>query len=97
MAVEMGDSFPSYTLNERVVRDAEPHRTYGGGRRRWRNSYGGRRSGPNQALKQHGKTKFATGAGLWALGAITGNQGWQNTGAGLAKLGLLSKLGAHFI
>ena len=46
---------------------------------------------------RHGRTKFATGAGLWALGAITGNQGWQNTGAGLAKLGLLSKLGAHFI
>ena len=52
MAVEMGDSFPSYTLNERVVRDAEPHRTYGGGRRRWRNSYSGSRRGPNQALKQ---------------------------------------------
>ena len=45
----------------------------------------------------HGRQKFATGAGLWALGAITGNQGWQNTGAGLAKLGLLSKVGAHVL
>ena len=45
----------------------------------------------------HGRQKFATGAGLWALGAVTGNQGWQNTGAGLAKLGLLSKVGAHVL
>ena len=53
MAVGIADSFPAQTtLSERVVRDAEPHRTYGGGRRRWRNSYGGGRRGPNQALKQ---------------------------------------------
>ena len=53
MAVGIADSFPAQTtLSERVVRDAEPHRTYGGGRRRWRNSYSGRRRGPNQALKQ---------------------------------------------
>ena len=53
---------------------------------------------PNHYLfYSHGRQKFATGAGLWALGAVTGNQGWQNTGAGLAKLGLLSKVGAHVL
>ena len=49
------------------------------------------------SCSRHGAQKFATGAGLWALGAATGNSGWQNTGAGLAKLGLITKLGAHFL
>ena len=44
----------------------------------------------------HGATKVATGLGLGALGLITGNQGLQNTGAGLVKLGLASKVAAHF-
>ena len=45
----------------------------------------------------HGRTKFWTGAGLWGLGAVTGNSGLQNVGGGLAKLGLLTKVGAHFL
>ena len=45
---------------------------------------------------RHGAQKFATGAGLWALGAVTGNSQLQNVGAGLGKLGLASKLAAHF-
>merc|ERR550539_638462 len=83
----------------RVLRDADALRKYGGGSRRRYSSggYNSGRSGPNQALKQHGAQKFATGAGLWALGAVTGNSGWQNTGKGLAKLGLATKLGAHII
>ena len=44
----------------------------------------------------HGKQKFWTGAGLYGLGAVTGNAGLKNTGAGLAKLGLLTKGAAHF-
>ena len=44
----------------------------------------------------HGATKVATGLGLGALGLVTGNQGLQNTGAGLVKLGLASKVAAHF-
>merc|ERR1712122_206523 len=51
---------------------------------------------PNQGLKNHGKQKFWTGAGLYGLGAVTGNAGLKNTGAGLAKLGLLTKGAAHF-
>jgi hypothetical protein len=44
----------------------------------------------------HGKQKFWTGAGLYGLGAVTGNSGLKNVGGGLAKLGLLTKVGAHF-
>ena len=44
-------------------------------------------------LFRHGKTKFATGAGLWTLGALTGNTNLQQTGQALAGLGLLSKAG----
>jgi len=88
IGVHMGSASP---MNRgRVLRDADAWKRYGGSRRRYS-------SGPNQALKQHGATKFATGAGLWALGAVTGNSGWQNTGKGLAKLGLATKLGAHII
>merc|ERR1711997_1085988 len=58
------------------------------------NPFGRRR--PNQGLKQHGRNKFYTGAGLWALGSLTGNSGLQNVGGGLAQLGLASKLAAHF-
>ena len=47
-------------------------------------------------LVSHGKQKFWTGAGLYGLGAVTGNAGLKNTGAGLAKLGLLTKGAAHF-
>ena len=47
-------------------------------------------------LFSHGKQKFWTGAGLYGLGAVTGNAGLKNTGAGLAKLGLLTKGAAHF-
>jgi len=93
LGVQMGSSTPV----GRIVRDAEPHKQHYGRRRYSPSNYNNRRNGPNQALKQHGAQKFATGAGLFALGAVTGNSGWQNTGAGLAKLGLLSKLGAHFL
>ena len=44
----------------------------------------------------HGKQKFWTGAGLYGLGTLTGNSGLKNVGGGLAKLGLLTKVGAHF-
>merc|ERR1712223_1152379 len=46
---------------------------------------------PNQGLKNHGKQKFWTGAGLYGLGAVTGNSGLKNVGGGLVKLGLLTK------
>merc|ERR1711899_268360 len=52
---------------------------------------------PNQGLKNHGRNKFWTGAGLYGLGAVTGNSGLQNVGGGLVKLGLLTKLGAHIL
>ena len=44
----------------------------------------------------HGKQKFWTGAGLYGLGAVTGNSGLKNVGGGLVKLGLLTKGAAHF-
>merc|ERR1712224_244358 len=87
LSVQSGSSSPV----DRVARDADPWKSYGG-RRRYNSG-----SRVNQGLKNHGRQKFATGAGLWALGAVTGNKGWQNTGAGLAKLGLLSKVGAHVL
>merc|ERR1711976_1085326 len=52
-------------------------------------------SSPNPAVKQHGKTKFATGVGLWTLGALTGNTNLQQTGQALAGLGLVTKGLAH--
>merc|ERR1712001_515640 len=58
-------------------------------------TYGFNRN-PNQGIKNHGHQKFWTGAGLYGLGAVTGNQGLKNVGGGLAKLGLLTKVGAHF-
>ena len=45
----------------------------------------------------HGQQKFWTGAGLYGLGAVTGNSGLKNVGGGLVKLGVLSKVGAHFL
>merc|ERR1711993_113040 len=50
-----------------------------------------------QGGKRHGATKVVTGAGLWALGAATGNQQLQQTGHGLKKLGAASLLGSHFL
>merc|ERR1712109_93204 len=79
-----------------LMAEAAPRKYY---RRRYHSNqrtYGGYSSGPNQGLKNHGATKVATGLGLGALGLITGNQGLQNTGAGLVKLGLASKVAAHF-
>ena len=38
-----------------------------------------------------------TGAGLWGLGAVTGNQQLQQTGHGLKKLGAASLIGSHFL
>ena len=38
-----------------------------------------------------------TGAGLWALGAATGNQQLQQTGHGLKKLGAATLVGSHFL
>merc|ERR1712020_882224 len=76
--------------SRRPARAAEPLDLFGG-------IFGGNRFGgrPNQGLKNHGRTKFWTGAGLWGLGALTNNQGLQNVGGGLAKLGLASKVLAH--
>merc|ERR1712045_169 len=92
LSVQSGSSSPVPMLpGAHSIEKRSPRRYYGG---RNRYSSGSR---VNQGLKNHGRQKFATGAGLWALGAITGNQGWQNTGAGLAKLGLLSKVGAHVL
>merc|ERR1711941_186657 len=68
-----------------LMAEAAPRKYY---RRRYHSNqrtYGGYSSGPNQGLKNHGATKVATGLGLGALGLITGNQGLQNTGAGLVK------------
>merc|ERR1712244_21768 len=73
LSVQSGSSSPV----GRVVRDADPWKR-GGGRRRYNSGYNSG-SRVNQGLKNHGRQKFATGAGLWALGAVTGNQGWQNT------------------
>ena len=47
-------------------------------------------------LYSHGRDKFWTGAGLYGLGAVTGNNQLKNVGGGLAQLGLLTKVGAHF-
>merc|ERR1712078_123427 len=51
---------------------------------------------PNrQNLKQHGRNKFAVGAGIGILGALTGNQALTNKGVGLATAGLATKAFAH--
>merc|ERR1711997_904603 len=50
-----------------------------------------------QGGKRHGATKLAAGAGVWALGAVTGNQQLQQTGHGLKKLGAASLIGSHFL
>merc|ERR1711997_123852 len=92
LSVQSGSSSPVPSLPEAHLIEKRSARRYYRGRNRY--SSGSR---VNQGLKNHGRQKFATGAGLWALGTITGNQGWQNTGAGLAKLGLLSKVGAHVL
>ena len=47
-------------------------------------------------ISSHGRQKFYTGVGLWGLGALTNNRGLQEVGGGLAKLGLASKVAAHF-
>ena len=48
-------------------------------------------------LISHGTQKILTGAGLWGLGAITGNKQLQNTGHGLKKLGAATLIGSHFL
>merc|ERR1711990_523624 len=50
-----------------------------------------------ESAKQHGTQKALIGAGLFGLGAITGNQGLQDTGAAIGALGLGTKLGAHIL
>ena len=42
-----------------------------------------------------GKNKVKTGLGLFALGAVTGNQQLQQTGQALTHLGLVTKGLAH--
>jgi len=76
----------------RQSRDAEPLDLFGALNR----GIGFNRR-PNQGLKSHGQQKFWTGAGLYGLGAVTGNSGLKNVGGGLVKLGVLSKVGAHFL
>ena len=46
---------------------------------------------------RHGTQKALIGAGLFGLGAITGNRGLQDTGAAIGALGLGTKLGAHIL
>ena len=38
-----------------------------------------------------------TGAGVWALGAVTGNQQLQSTGKALKTLGAATLVGSHFL
>ena len=45
----------------------------------------------------HGTTKLLTGAGLWGLGAVTGNQALQRTGEGLKGLGVATLIGSHLL
>ena len=45
----------------------------------------------------HGTTKVLTGAGVWALGAVTGNQQLQSTGKALKTLGAATLVGSHFL
>jgi len=50
-----------------------------------------------QGGKNHGTTKLLTGAGLWGLGAVTGNQALQRTGEGLKGLGVATLIGSHLL
>merc|ERR1711894_651679 len=50
-----------------------------------------------QGGKNHGTTKLLTGAGVWALGKVTGNQQLQATGKGLKTLGAATLIGSHFL
>ena len=45
----------------------------------------------------HATTKLLTGAGVWALGKVTGNQQLQATGKGLKTLGAATLIGSHFL
>ena len=44
-----------------------------------------------------GINKLITGAGLYGLGAVTGNQHLQKTGHDLEKLGVAALIGSHFL
>merc|ERR1712051_1124572 len=57
-------------------------------------SYSGS-SGPNKFLKDVGRTKIVSGAGLGIHGALTGNAQLQQAGGALVGLGAASSIGAH--
>ena len=44
-----------------------------------------------------GTNKLLTGAGLYGLGAVTGNQHLQQTGHDLKQLGVAALIGSHFL
>ena len=44
-----------------------------------------------------GTSKVQHGAGLWALGALTGNQNLQQHGEGLKHLGVATLIGSQFL
>ena len=44
-----------------------------------------------------GTSKLLTGAGLYGLGAVTGNQQLQSTGKALKTLGAATLVGSHFL
>ena len=44
-----------------------------------------------------GINKLLTGAGLYGLGAVTGNQHLQKTGHDLQQLGVAALIGSHFL
>merc|ERR1712045_1092848 len=49
-----------------------------------------------ESAKSHGTQKALIGAGLFGLGAITGNRGLQDTGAAIGALGLGKTWSSHF-
>ena len=46
-------------------------------------------------FSRHGRDKFIVGAAIKGAGLLTGNQQLQQLGAGIAGLGLKTKLAAH--
>merc|ERR1711971_1186443 len=70
----------------------------GGGRFGNGGRYGGYGGNGNtkQTLKHIGAKKLVGGLALKTFGAVTGNQGLQNLGLGIAKLGAIKTVGAHF-
>ena len=49
------------------------------------------------SFSRHGTQKVLTGAALYAVGKVTNSTNLQETGGALVKLGVASKVGAHFV